>query len=436
MNTFQLASYFKEGEKDVKDFCQGLEWEIFVVNKETFKQILYDGAYGVSFILNELGKELGLEPIYDRGNSNLIGLSNNNYSITLEPGGQIELSGSKFRNIKEAENECKNFLSVLRDICSKFNLAIMPAPYHPVSSVEDVPTIPKSRYLFLDIYLKKYGFTLAEHMTKLTTSVQSSIDYSSECDFVRKLRTINSISPIFSAIYANSPIVRNSRSNYLSYRGNVWQHTEGLRSGLVKGVFSNTFGYKEYAENLAKLPIVEGLNGEKPGAPIGLSFKKYIEKTGMFSPKWWENHISFSYTVVRAKKYIEIRCFDNQNTIERVLSIPALIKGLFYSSDEIMDETAKIGNRFGRSDFYHIKHAVNRYALMTVWKGNSILEMARELYKLSMKGLDKYYPSETKYLFPLEESLFETKKSPGKVLAGLWDERGRSVYNMKDLYFI
>lgn len=436
MDTDKLTSYFKQGEKDIKDFCQGLEWELFVVDRDTFKQIPYYGEHGVVAILEVLAKELNLEPMLDKVNSNLIGLKNSDYSITLETGGQIELSGSKFRKLKDAEAECRTFLSTLKDICSKYNLAVMPAPYHPVSSVSDVSAIPKTRYSFLLNYFKEYGLSLAEDMTKLTTSVQTSIDFSSELDFVRKLRTINSISPILSAIYANSPIVRNKKSRYISYRGNVWQHTQGIRSGLVKGVFSDTFGYKEHAENLAKLPVVEGLNGEKPGSLIGMSFQKYVEQTGKFCPKWWENHISFSYTVVRAKKFIEIRCFDNQNTIERVLSVPALVKGLFYSSEEIMDETAKIGDRFSKSDFFHIKTAVDRYALGTVWKGNSILEMARELYNLSMKGLEKYYPSEARYLAPLEEILFEQKKSPGETLLDLWSERGRSVYNMKDLYFI
>lgn len=436
MNTGELTSYFKQGEKDVKDFCQGLEWELFVIDRETFKQIPYHGAHGVAVLLKEIGKELKLEPILDNFNSNLIGMKNDDYSITLETGGQIELSGGKFIKLKDAEAECRTFLSALKDISSKWGLAVMSAPYHPVSSVSDVVAIPKTRYAFLLSYFKEYGLRLAEDMTKLTTSVQTSIDYSSESDFVRKLRTINSISPILSAIYANSPIVRNKKSRYISYRGNVWQHTQGIRSGLVKGVFSDTFGYKEHAENLAKLPVVEGLNGEKPGSLIRMSFKKYVERTGKFCPKWWESHISFSYTVVRAKKYIEIRCFDNQNSIERVLSIPALIKGLFYSSDEITQEVGKIGGRFGRSDFFHIKNAVDRYGLGTVWKGNSILEMAQELYKLSVKGLEKHYPSEAAYLAPVEEILFEERQSPGETLLDLWSKRGRSAYNMKDLYFI
>ncbi len=436
MDTEGLASYFRQGEKDVKDFCQGLEWELFVVDRESFKQIPYDSKHGVSDLLKKLHKELNLEPMLDKVNSNIIGLKSDTYNITLEPGGQIELSGSKFTKIKDAEEECRMFLSVLKDVCSKWGLAVMPASYHPIASTSEVQVIPKTRYATLINYFKEYGLTMAEDMMKLTTSVQTSIDYSSEKDFIKKLRTINSLSPIFSAMYANSPIVRNKKSNYISYRGNVWQHTHGVRSGIVKGVFEEDFGYKTHAENLAKIPVVEGLNGEKPGSLVGMSFKKYVEKTGKFCPKWWESHISFSYTVVRAKNFIEIRCFDNQDSIERVLTIPALIKGLFYSSEKIIDKAAKIAGTFEKSEFFHIKHAVDRYGLATIWKGNSFLEMAQGLYKLSLKGLEEFYPRDKKYLLPLEETLFEQKKSPGEKLASLWDERDRSVYNMKDLYFI
>lgn len=436
MDTDELASYFRKGEKNPKDFCQGLEWELFVVDKDTLKQIPYFGLHGVADLLKELRKELSLEPMLDKVNSNLIGLKSSTYNITLEPGGQIELSGSKFKKIKDAEKECKAFLSILKDICSKWELAVMPVPYHPISYPSEVKIIPKTRYATLVNYFKEYGLTMAEDMMKLTTSVQTSIDYSSEDDFIKKLRTINSISPVLSAIYANSPIVRNKKSNYISYRGNVWQHTQGVRSGIVKGVFEDDFGYKSHAENLAKIPVVEGLNGEKPGSLVGMSFKKYVEKNGKFCPKWWQNHISFSYTVVRAKNFIEIRCFDNQGSIDRVLTIPALVKGLFYSSEETIGKAAKLAGTFDPSDFFHIKHAVDRYALATVWKGNSFLEMAQELYKLSLKGLEKYYPYDARYLAPLEKILFEERKSPGQSIADLWSERGKSVYNMKDFYFI
>ncbi|HBM15071.1 MAG TPA: hypothetical protein DD381_01775 [Lentisphaeria bacterium] len=436
MENEALASYFQQGEKKEKDFCQGIEWELFVVDSESFKQIPYDGKHGVADLLRKLGKELKLEPKLDKVNSSLIGLSNSNYSITLEPGGQIELSGSKFKKLKDAEKECRMFLGVLKDVCRKWKLSVMPAPYHPLAKVEEIPTIPKTRYAFLEKYFQLYGLSLAEHMTKLTASIQTSIDFSSEADFVKKLRVINLISPILSAIYANSPIVRNKKSSYISYRGNVWQHTEGIRSGLVKGIFSESFGYREHAENLARLPVVEGLNGEKPGTLVGMSFKKYVEKTGRFLPKWWENHISFAYTVVRAKKFIEIRCFDNQNSIERALSIPALIKGLFYSSEEIIDGAAAISEKFESSDFFQIKHAVDRYGLATIWKGSSILEMAQEIYSLSLKGLEEFHPKETKYLQPVGEILFVDKKSPGQRVADFWERRGKSVYNMKDIYFI
>lgn len=435
MGTEEFVSYFESGEKYAEDFSQGLEWELFLVNYNTLKPASYFGEHGILQILKELSVKLNFEPIMD--GSNIIGLKSNTYNVTLEPGGQIELSGSTFKKIKDGMDECKEFLSVLKDVCLVHGLSVMPAAYHPVATVKDVDIIPKTRYAFLAKHFKEFGLSLAFDMMKLTTSVQTSIDYSSELDFIKKLRTINALSPILSAIYSNSSIVKNTKSGYLSYRGNVWQNTEKKRSGIIEGVFDDGFGYARYAKYMASLPVVQGDNGETVGEMSGITFEDYKKKHGTIPEKVWDMHVSFSFTVARAKKYIEIRCFDNQKSIGMVMSIPALIKGLFYSSDDIFSKACNMSKWLWKEDLFQVENAINKYGLSVVWKGCSILKMAQELYHLASAGLEKTYPEERCFLLPLEKYIFDLKYSPGEELVRAWNRVNGDIHKIKnEFYFI
>ena len=436
MGIEKFVSYFKSGEKDAEYFSQGLEWELFLVDYNTLNPASYFGEHGVLQILKELSANLNFEPIMD--GSNIIGLKNNSYKITLETGGQIELSGSTFKKIKNGMDECKEFLSALKNVCLAHGLSVMPAAYHPLATVKDVDIIPKTRYAFLAKHFKEFGLNLAFDMMKLTTSVQTSIDYSSELDFVKKLRTINALSPVFSAIYGNSPIVQNTKSEYLSYRGNVWQNTEKKRSGIIEGVFEDGFGYARYAKYLASLPVVEGFNKETLKEMIGgMTLDEYEKKYGPIDEEDWSKHISFSYTVVRAKKYIETRCFDNQTSIDMVMTIPALIKGLFYSSDDIFSMTCDMSKWLWTKDLFQVKNAINKYGLSVEWKGYSILKMAQKLYHLASAGLEKTYPEERCFLLPLEKYIFDLKYSPGEELVRAWNKANGNIHKIKnEFYFI
>lgn len=436
MGVEQFVSYFKNGEKGAESFCQGLEWELFLVDYNTLKPAPYSGKHGIHQILKELSDKLNFDPIMD--DSNIIGLKSNTYNVTLEPGGQIELSGSVFKKLKDGMAECKEFLSALKDMCLVHGLSVMPAAYHPVAATKDVIIVPKTRYAFLSKYFKEFGLSLASNMMTLTTSVQTSIDYSSESDFVKKLRTINALSLLFSAIYSNSPIVQNRKTEYLSYRGNVWQNTEKKRSGIIEGVFEDDFGYVQYAKYLASLPVVEGFNKETvKEIVLGMTLEDYEKKHGAITEKDWSKYISFSFTVARAKKYIEIRCFDNQKSIDMVMTIPALIKGLFYSDKDIFSRVCDMSKWLWKEDLFQIKNAVNKHGLSTVWKDNQILKTAQELYRLASAGLEKNYPEERYFLLPLEKYILDLECSPGEELAKAWDKANGDIHKIKEeFYFV
>ena len=434
MNTEQFIKYFRDGEKPEKDFKMGVEWECFIVDKDNLNLIPYHGTPGVEYILKELSKKLSLKPEYDNGN--IISLKGEKFNITLEPAGQIELSSSQFTEIDDFQKELELFIASLKSICNNFNLAIMPTSYHPLYSTEKTSFIPKTRYGHLSESFSKFGQHLAHDMMKLTTSVQGSIDYSSEKDFVKKIQTINQVAPIIIAMYTNSPFRQNSDSGFLSYRGHVWENTDSNRSGFIKGSFDEDFGYEKYVDALINLPMVMGFNNETPSELNNITLKEYMQKNSPdISADEWLTHISFLFTIVRAKQFIETRFYDNQGSPEMILTIPALIKGLFYTSDTIMDKAHNLLNST-LDEAIVLKHSAVKHGLDGKFKDTTILEIAQQIYQIAKEGLESHYKDEVKYITPLEDYLFNKKCSPGKELLTLWEKNGKDILNIKDKLFI
>ena len=429
-----FIEYLKNGEKSREKFKIGLEWENFIVDSETLDLIPYHGTPGTEFILKELAKELDLEPQFDEGS--IIKLQGKSYDITMEPAGQIEFSSGQFTKIKDCENECRLFIDSLKSICSHYNLSIMPASYHPLLTTQKTNFIPKTRYNYLSNHFTKFGQSLAHDMMKLTTSVQASIDYSSEQDFIKKIKTINQLTPILIALYSNSPIKQNKFSGFLSYRGHVWENTDRNRCGFIKGSFDDDFCYEKCVNTLLDLPLVIGFRHESSSELNGITFKEYMQKNKDLSIDNWIDHISFLFTVVRAKQFIETRFYDNQQSLEMVLTIPALIKGLLYSSDSILDKVYKLTYCSSMDEAEHLTQSAVKDGLAGKYREQTFLEAAQNIYKIAREGLQANFTDELDYIIPLEEFLFHKKCSPGKDFLSLWEKNDGNILNIKDRLFI
>ena len=249
----QIIEFFKSGIKNKKEFKIGIEHEKFLFNSQNNKRIDYQK---ISEMFSAL-LEFGWNPVLE--NNNIIGLNKCGKNITLEPGNQIELSGDKLTNIHEACVESYDYLFELKQVTKKLNIEIVSAGFDPISKLSEIPSNPKKRYKLMTKDMPMGG-ALSLDMMYRTCGTQLNLDYSSEEDFKKKFKIVNSIVPIFIALFANSSIVERKKSNYLSYRSKVWQNTS--RGGLPK-IFLEELNFEKYAEFVINFPILFIKDNEK-----------------------------------------------------------------------------------------------------------------------------------------------------------------------------
>ena len=376
-----IINYFKSGIKNKKNFKIGVEHEKFLFDNQNNKRINYSRIKEMFSAL----MEFGWNPILEK--DNIIGLNKGGKNITLEPGNQIELSGEKLNHIHEACAESQDYLFELRQVTKKLNISIVSAGFDPISKLNEIPNNPKQRYKLMtkDMPL---GGELSLDMMYRTCGTQLNIDYSSEEDFIKKFKIINSIVPISISLFANSSIVERKKSNFLSYRSRVWQNTS--RGGLPKLFFEN-LNFEKYAEFIINFPILfiqdkeEYLSGQK------YKFKDFmdgkIDEVGNRLPneKDLSTHLSTIFTENRLKKYIELRSMDTCGW-DCLCAGPAFYVGILYGNlDEVYELISK----------WEIDKIINAYleaplkGFNTQLMGKDLLYWSSILLDISRKGLEK-----------------------------------------------
>ena len=376
----QIIEYFQSGIKKNKDFKIGIEHEKFLFNNND-KRIEYSKIKEMFTAL----QEFGWNPILEK--KNIIGLNKGGKNITLEPGNQIELSGEKLNNLHEACAESQDYLFELRQVTKKFNLSIVSAGFDPISKINEIPNNPKQRYKLMTKDMPKGG-ELSLDMMYRTCGTQLNIDYSSEEDFVKKFKIVNSLVPISIALFANSSIVERKKSSYLSYRSKVWQNTS--RGGLPK-IFFEDLNFEKYADFVINFPILfikeidDYISGKR------YTFKNFIDgKINEINNRLPNDndlsiHLSTIFTENRLKKYIELRSMDTCGW-DCLCSGPAFFIGLLYGSlDEVFEliskwETDKIINAYMEAPLKGFN---------TQLMGKDLFYWASTLLNLSKKGLER-----------------------------------------------
>ena len=377
----QIIEYFKSGIKKTKDFKIGIEHEKFLFNKNDNSRIDYSKIKEMFTAL----LEFGWNPILEKGN--IIGLNKGGKNITLEPGNQIELSGEKLNNIHEACAESYDYLFELKQVTKKLDINIVSAGFDPISKIDEVPNNPKQRYKLMTKDMPSNG-NLSLDMMYRTCGTQLNIDYSSEEDFIKKFRIVNSITPISIALFANSSIVEKKNSNYLSYRSKVWQNTS--RGGLPK-LFFEKLNFEKYADFVMNFPILFIKNGENY-----ISGKKYIFKDFMKGKIVEINnrlpnendlaiHLSTIFTENRLKKYIELRSMDTCGW-NCLCAGPAFFIGILYENlDEIYDLICK----WDKDKIINAYLDAPKKGFNTQLMNKDLFYWASTLLNLSKKGLEK-----------------------------------------------
>jgi len=323
-----LINYFSNGAKNLGDYNIGVELEHFVLEKNSLKNVSYFSYFGVEQILYDLQPYF---PVSYTEEGKLLGLANNDYSITLEPGSQLEISITPQESIKRIEEIYISFLKTIRDTLENNEYILATSGYLPASSIYDILLLPKKRYAFMDRYFSTTG-SMGINMMRGTASCQVSIDYFGEADFVRKTRCAYLISPILSYMASNSPVFEGDANNNLLLRTLIWRNTDKLRAGVITGLFSDDFGFEKYADYVLNAPAIFRIsNGSQ--VETKLNVLDVMKETDDI-PEAAELYISLMFPDVRLKQYIEIRVADSM-PIERTLGYAAFIKGLFVDPCEV-----------------------------------------------------------------------------------------------------
>ena len=322
----EMSAFFNERCVSTPSLL-GVEFEHFLVDVDTLKSYAYDDPNGEKTILTALSGE-GWEIISQEGDA-ILGLKKNGHTITLEPGGQIEISLKAFDNLHEIEAA---YLDVIREIKNhlKDNQRIVSIGYHPKSKIDDLPLLPKERYRYMYDYFEDRG-QYCHNMMKGTASTQVSIDYSDEADYRKKNRVAQFLSPILASLLDSTPIFEGKPYKGYNCRVDIWQHTDINRSKIIKGSFDENFGFMDYSRYLLNLPPLilksEGNYHFTKGVPLYELLKTYpLEMKGDF-----EHIQSMVFPDVRLKGFLEIRMADAM-PYPYNMSVPMLIKAIFYNA--------------------------------------------------------------------------------------------------------
>ena len=413
----QIINYFLSGAK--KNVFIGVENEKFLFQEKNNVRATYSDIKKVFEIFK---KKFEWKEVKE--NENIVGLKIDGKSISLEPGNQIELSGNKLSNIHEVCSESYDFQNQLDQICKETGLKTMSIGYDPITKLGNAPKNPKQRYKLMTKEMPKGG-KLSLNMMYQTSGTQINLDYLSEDDFKKKFKIISYLTPISIAIFANSTILENKPSGYLSYRSKVWQNTS--RGGLPK-IFLENMDFEKYADFAINFPLLfiyknndhKNLNNKTFGDFMKGSLSEVNNHLPTFEDL--ELHLSTIFTEIRLKKYIEMRSLDACEW-DCHCAGPAFYTGLIYGK---LDESLDLIKDWKSEDVLKAYLDAPKKGLKTEINGKSILEWGKILLNISNKGLidrnfkNKTGNDETIFLKNIEQILQQNKTKAEKTLENFY----------------
>ena len=420
----ELEAYFHDAGKPRERWRVGTEYEKVGIYRDTGQAIPYFGKRGVDFILRELIERFGWEP--EEQDGNIIALTRDKAQITLEPGGQIELSGEPCESIHCTYAEFDQHIRELLEVTEPLGIIFLGLGMQPVSRLEQIEWVPKQRYRIMAPYMLKVG-KLGQRMMKQTATVQANIDYSDEKDAMAKFRTGMGLAPVLVAMFANSPICDGQLNGYRSFREHIWTDTDRNRSGLLKFAFAPEVSFAHYVEYALDVPMYFIVRNKNYIDMTAVTFRQFLT-SGYNGERAtiedWNNHLTTLFPETRIKRYIEIRSVDSQPP-DLMPALSALIKGAFYDNDCLQAawDLVKGWSWDERMQVYLDSH---RDALAARVRRYSLLDLARELVEIAWEGLRRQNQvndlgdDETIYLKPLKD-LLSQGKCPADVLLEKWE---------------
>ncbi|MET4700262.1 glutamate--cysteine ligase [Constrictibacter sp. MBR-5] len=424
----QLVEWFEQGNKPASAWRIGTEHEKFAFRRSDLRRLPYEGPDGIGAVLNGLLR-FGWEPISEGGN--IIALAKDGCSITLEPGGQFELSGAPLETLHQTCDEVHTHLAQVKAVGDELGIGMVGLGFDPKWRREDIGWMPKGRYRVMREYMPKKG-KLGLDMMLRTCTVQVNLDYSSEADMVRKFQVSLALQPVATAIFANSPFIEGKPAGMLSARSHVWTDTDPDRCGMLDFVFEDGFGFERYADYILDVPMYFVYRDGKYVDASGQSFRDFLEGRLPALPGEkplitdWADHITTAFPEVRLKRYLEMRGADG-GPWRRICALPALWVGLLYDQASL-DAAWNLTKDWTREERNALRDEAPRLGLATPFRGGTLRDIAVEVLKIARAGLrararlDRAGEDESGFLTSIEE-VVSSGKTPAEVLLDAYATR-------------
>lgn len=415
-----LVAYLASGCKPKEKWRIGTEHEKFGFEVGTLRPMKYEQ---IAELLYGIAERFDWEKIME--GDYIIGLKQDKQSISLEPGGQFELSGAPVETLHQTCAEVNSHLYQVKAVAEDLGIGFLGIGFQPKWGLKDIPIMPKGRYEIMRNYMSKVG-TLGLDMMFRTCTVQVNLDFSSESDMIRKFRAGLALQPIATAVFANSPFTEGKPNGYLSMRSQIWTDTDNNRTGMLPFVFDDSFGFEQYVDYALDVPMYFVYRNKKYIDCSGLSFRDFLVGKLPAIPgelptlNDWENHLTTIFPEVRLKRYLEMRGADG-GPWRRLCALPAFWVGLLYdeaSLQKVLDITADWTNE----EREMLRRKVPVTGLKTPFRDGLLRHVAEDVLQLAKEGLERRGYKEVGFLKEVTE-VVKTGVTPAEKLLKLYDEK-------------
>ncbi|WP_370224772.1 glutamate--cysteine ligase [Pararhodobacter marinus] len=420
----QLAEYLASGSKPKEDWRIGTEHEKFGYCKDSHKPLPYDGDRSIRVVLEGLRDRFNWDPVLE--GDRIIGLTRDGANVSLEPGGQLELSGAPLETIHQTCDEVNEHLREVKSIADEVGVGFIGLGAAPEWTHEQMPMMPKGRYRLMTDYMPKVG-THGTQMMYRTCTVQVNLDFASEADMVQKLRVALALQPVATALFANSPFFEGKPNGHKSWRSRIWRDLDPSRTGTLPFVFEDGMGFERYVDYALDVPMYFVYRDGKYINALGQSFRDFLKGELPALPgemptlSDWADHLTTIFPEARLKKYLEMRGADGGQW-RRLCALPALWVGLLYDQSAL-DAAWDLCKDWDLETRDRLRVAASVDGLQAEVPGVTMMDLAKQVVDIAQAGLKArarpgaggLVPDETHFLSALQDSL-ETGQAPADEL--------------------
>ena len=430
----QMIEYIASGCKSKEDWRIGTEHEKFGYCKDTLQPLAYDGERSIVAVLKGLRDRYNWIPIEE--SKKLIGLQKDGANISLEPGGQLELSGATLETIHETCDEVNSHLKEVKSIADSLDVGFIGLGAAPSWKHEDMPMMPKGRYKLMTGYMDLVG-NMGKSMMYRTACVQVNLDFSSEADMVQKLRVALALQPVAIALFSNSPFFEGKPNGHKSWRSRIWRSLDDDRTGMLPFVFEDGFGFEKWVDYALDVPMYFVYRNGKYINALGQSFRDFLKCELPALPgeppklSDWADHLTTIFPEARLKKFIEMRGADG-GPWRRLCALPAFWVGICYNQSSL-DAAWDLAKRWDIETRESWRIAASVDGLDAIVNGQKMIDIAKEVVSIAQTGLKArakvgaqgLLQDESHFLNALSDSL-DIGKTPADELLDLyygeWDK--------------